>query len=88
MEHAIEILKERLDKLNNAYSEFVLNGTVKTDSTVAIDNRKKAKDIEDALFRLADVIKSFPCFDENNECTEQCGLCKHVENGIKQGNVL
>lgn len=29
-----------------------------------------------------DFIKSFPCLDEDNGCTEQCGLCKHVQNGI------
>lgn len=36
----------------------------------------------------ADVISSFACFDDDNECTEQCGLCKHVANGLKQANGL
>lgn len=49
MEHAIELLKERLEKLNYAYEKFVLSGKVRKNSSSAMDNRKKADEIERAL---------------------------------------
>ena len=49
MTHGIEILKERLEILNNSYSKYVSNGNVEIGSGVAKNNRKIAKEIEEAL---------------------------------------
>lgn len=56
MEYAKEILNERLEQLNNAYEKFVVSGQVNSNSSVALNNRKKAQDIMDALV----------CLSENN----------------------
>ncbi len=61
MEYSIEILKERLEKLNESYNKFVLSGKVEINNPVAIDNRKKAHDIEEALLLLVDVMPSLKC---------------------------
>lgn len=54
MEYAKQILSEQLEKLNNAYEKFVTSGQVRSNSSVALDNRKKAQDIMDALVCLSD----------------------------------
>ena len=53
MKYAIEILKERLEQMENAYQKFVVNGDVKPDSSVAIDNREKVKQLQSAIKTLS-----------------------------------
>ena len=49
MEYSIKILQEDLDILNASYEKFVIKGTVKTNSVVALENRKKALDLSKAI---------------------------------------
>jgi hypothetical protein len=55
MNCAKEILEEHLNRLNRAYENLVINGTVSKDSNPAIDNRFKVKQIEFALGILSEV---------------------------------
>jgi predicted RNase H-like nuclease (RuvC/YqgF family) len=48
-DYVIDMLAERLDSMNEAYSKFVLNGDVKPDSSIAIENRNKSKQLEDSI---------------------------------------
>lgn len=52
MEYAIEILKERLEKLEHNYYRFVVIGEVCEFSAVAIDNRRKVKELNIAIMKL------------------------------------
>lgn len=40
--------------------------------------------LKEAFGLLPSPEKPFPCFQDNNECSEQCGLCKYVENTLKE----
>jgi hypothetical protein len=37
---------------------------------------------------LGDVISSFACMNEDNDCEKQCDACKFVEKGLKQANEI
>ena len=52
MQYAIEILQERLNSLNEAYQEFVVNGTVDANSDVAVNNERKRDSLTKAIHRL------------------------------------
>lgn len=52
MEHALNILKRELQHLENGYNKFVINGSVKPESDVAKENRKKATEIQNAITEL------------------------------------
>ena len=52
MNHAVELLKLHLEKLNDSFARFVTSGDVSPSSPAATDNRQKAKDIQEALSSL------------------------------------
>ena len=52
MNFAIEVLTERLDKLDSAFKKYVTEGTVEYDCWSAIDNRQKAEGLRMALKAL------------------------------------
>jgi hypothetical protein len=52
MEYSIKILQENLDRLNSRYEKFVSNGSVEITSIIALDNRKKARDLEQAITEI------------------------------------
>jgi S-adenosylmethionine synthetase len=49
MNYAIELLKERLDLMENAYQKYVVNGGVRPDSSVSIENRDKVEQLKLAI---------------------------------------
>lgn len=55
MDYAKEFLKEELDRLNWLYNKYVQSGEVKSDSSVANENRKKVKSIEKVLLILSKI---------------------------------
>ncbi|WP_324069671.1 MAG: hypothetical protein RSE15_03980 [Flavobacterium sp.] len=52
MDYSIKILQDNLDKLNSRYERFVSNGSVEITSIIALDNRKKARHLEQAITEL------------------------------------
>jgi hypothetical protein len=52
MEYSIKILQENLDRLNSRYEKFVSNGSVEITSIIALDNRKKARDLQQAIIEI------------------------------------
>lgn len=85
MNYSEKILREQLSRLNNLYNKHVNLGSVKSDSKVALDNRKQAKDIETSLLILSGVVgqseQYFCCNNQiNQRCSKQCLGCFHFEN--------
>ena len=49
MNYTIEIIQERIDKLNEAYFRYVENGEVEKSDPVAIINRNNVKEMKEAI---------------------------------------
>ena len=49
MKFTIGYLQNLLNGLNLAYDKFVINGTVEKESPSSIENRNKAKELEEAI---------------------------------------
>lgn len=49
MNYTIEIIQERIDKLEKAYVRYVENGEVEKDDVVAIINRSNVKEMKEAI---------------------------------------
>jgi hypothetical protein len=58
MKWVIEILNNRLRQMNDAYEKYVLNGNVNTDSPNAVENRKKAKQLSNAIKILSATVNT------------------------------
>lgn len=58
MEWIIEILNERLIQMNDAYERYVLNGNVHVDSHNAVENRKKAEQLSNAINILKSIVEA------------------------------
>ena len=95
MEWAIEILNDKLRQINDAYEKFVVNGSADANSVSAIENRKKAAQLNNAInilrtnvdtLRLNPVIKSVCLckygFKKKNY--DECAFCGGKWSGRKK----
>jgi len=58
MGKAIEILQEKLDKLDRLYDEFVTNGNVSEDSWSTKKNRAESEDLRNAIKILTTCVET------------------------------
>lgn len=49
MKYTIEIIQDRIDKLENAYKRYVENGEVDKEDPVAIINRNNVEEMKKAI---------------------------------------
>ena len=91
MNYSIKILQDELNRINSAYERFVSKGTIETEHVLALANRIKARDLEQAITELKQalqlqqtgVMRSFYC--DSKDCNDSKGaLCNGFCKGLAE----
>lgn len=90
MKYVIEKLTELLNRLDNAYDKFVVNGKVNDSSLAAVENRSKAKELNEAI-KILHAQNESRAINENEQAKEICKNCKQplfesINSGLLCGN--
>jgi len=67
MEYAIAILSEALNRLEDAFTNFVIKGTVPRTHIVALDNREKANQLKSAILAIREKMEEIKKKEEQDK---------------------